>query len=319
MLVETISQHAPVSRRVGRLRGGGLPPRRRSGPFPSAEVRAYCFTAAGARAMRGALGEKIGEGGFSEVYAWAPGQVVKLFKRGVSQQLSQHEAQKTRAIFAAGAPAPDVLDEVTLEGRFGIVLQRLDGPTLLQLSRSGAMTTAQTGAVLASLSMAIHRVSPPREALFLRDWLGALQLSGGMVPEPIATGILALIERLRPGDGLCHGDLHPGNVIMTAEGPRVVDWTSAVRAPAAFDLACTHVILVEVTPAFTHDPERPRAYNRMAQSDYARLSGTSQAALTTAMEPYVPIACVIQLLWGTQGALRAQLIQRIEACLASGD
>ena len=35
--------------------------------------------------MQGSLGEKIGEGAFSEAYAWAPGQVVKLFKPGVSQ------------------------------------------------------------------------------------------------------------------------------------------------------------------------------------------------------------------------------------------
>jgi hypothetical protein len=45
----------------------------------------------------------------------------------------------TRAAFAAGVPAPEVLDEVALEGRFGIVLPRLDGPTLLQLLRTGAM------------------------------------------------------------------------------------------------------------------------------------------------------------------------------------
>src|SRR5258705_8585195 len=32
--------------------------------------------------MQGSLGEKIGEGAFSEAYAWAPGQVVKLFKAG---------------------------------------------------------------------------------------------------------------------------------------------------------------------------------------------------------------------------------------------
>jgi hypothetical protein len=35
---------------------------------------------------------------------------------------------------------PEVFGEVTLDGRFGIVLQRLDGPTLLQLSRTGAVT-----------------------------------------------------------------------------------------------------------------------------------------------------------------------------------
>ena len=99
--------------------------------------------------MRGSLGEKIGEGAFSDVHAWTPGQVVKLFKAGVPQRLSRLEARVTRAVFAAGAPAPEVFDEVTLEGRFGVVLQRLDGPTLLQLLRSGAMTPEQTGAILA--------------------------------------------------------------------------------------------------------------------------------------------------------------------------
>ena len=86
-----------------------------------------------------------------------------------------------------------------------------------------------------------------------------MRLSGGMVPKHIATGILTLIERLRPGDGLCHGDLHPGNVIMTADGPRLVDWTGAVRAPAAFDLACGHIVLTELAPEVVDDPERPRA------------------------------------------------------------
>ena len=95
--------------------------------------------------MRGSLGEKIGEGGSADIHAWAPGQVVKLFKpaRG-RQRLSRHEAQMTRA----GLPVPEVFDEVTLEGRFGIVLSRLDGPTLLQLLRPRAMTPEQRHRVL---------------------------------------------------------------------------------------------------------------------------------------------------------------------------
>jgi hypothetical protein len=71
---------------------------------------------------------------------------VKLFKAGLPRRLSRHEARMTRAVFAAGGPAPEVLDEVTLEGRFGIVLPRLDGPTLLQLYRRGAITFEQAGA-----------------------------------------------------------------------------------------------------------------------------------------------------------------------------
>ena len=32
--------------------------------------------------MRGSLGEKINQGGTADIHAWAPGQVVKLFKEG---------------------------------------------------------------------------------------------------------------------------------------------------------------------------------------------------------------------------------------------
>jgi hypothetical protein len=37
--------------------------------------------------MRGSLGEKIGEGCSADIHAWAPGQVVKLFKPGGERRL----------------------------------------------------------------------------------------------------------------------------------------------------------------------------------------------------------------------------------------
>ncbi|WP_271500136.1 phosphotransferase [Bradyrhizobium sp. CCBAU 11357] len=119
----------------------------------------------------------------------------------------------------------------------------------------------------------------------------------------------------RPGDELCHCDLHTDNVIMTADGPRLIDWTLAVRAPAAYDLACCHVSLSEIAPERVDNPQRPRAINAAAQSEYARLAGTSQATLTAAMEPYLPIARARILLGGVFPALREWLIQRIEVAV----
>jgi Ser/Thr protein kinase RdoA (MazF antagonist) len=270
--------------------------------------------------MRGSLGEKIGEGFFAEVHAWAPGQAVKLSKPGVPRRVSRHEARMTRAVFAAGGPAPEVLDEVTLDGRYGIVLPRLDGPTLLQHYRSGAMTFAQAGAILAALCISVHKTPPPPDVLSLRDWMdGTLRLSGGALPSHVATGVPALIERLSPGDGLCHGDLHPGNVIMTTEGPKLIDWGSAVRAPAAFELARCHISLSEIAPEGSDNPERPRAVNAALQSEYARLAGMSPAALTAAIEPYLPIACVSILPGVAVPAQRERLIQRVETSLRPED
>jgi hypothetical protein len=269
--------------------------------------------------MRGSLGEKIGEGAFADVHAWAPGQVVKLFKAGVPQRIASHEARMTRAAFAAGAP--EVLGEVTLEGRFGIVLPRLDGPTLLHLSRTGAMKPEQVGSILATLAISVHKTPPPPDVLCLRVWMDlSLRDSGDRVPKHIGAGILTLIDRLSPGDGLCHCDLHPGNVIVTADGPRLIDWFGMVRAPAAFDLAVSHILLSELAPQLIDDPERPRAYNAVLQSEYARLAGMSQAALTVATKPYLPIVRVFALLAGGCGpAQRERLIRRVEAALPSED
>src|ERR1700750_2083178 len=138
--------------------------------------------------MQGSLGEKIGEGAFSEAYAWAPGQVVKLFKAGVSHQLGRHEARMIRAVLATGLPVPEVFGEVTLDGRFGIVLQRIDGPTLWQLSRTGAGTFEQAGANVAALAMSVHKTPPPPEVISMRVYMeNELRFDDGKVPKHIAT------------------------------------------------------------------------------------------------------------------------------------
>ena len=45
--------------------------------------------------MRGSLGEKVNQGGTADIHAWAPGQVVKLFKEGFPPRLGQQEARMT--------------------------------------------------------------------------------------------------------------------------------------------------------------------------------------------------------------------------------
>lgn len=269
--------------------------------------------------MAGSLGEKIGQGAVSDVHAWAPGQVVKLFKAGHPQRLAAWEARMTRAAHAAGLPAPEVFDEVTLGSRFGVVLSRFDGPTLRELSQTRAMTSEQVGVVLAALAATVHQSPPPRQVISLRDHMTAfLRASGETLPAHVTNGIIPLLDRLPPSDGLCHGDLHSSNVIMTPEGPRLIDWTGAIRAPAAHDLATSHVLLSEFIHPSIVDPERLLGVYAALQTEYARLTGTNTGGLAAAVEAYVPIVCFNALLGGAwTGVLRERMIQRVEAAIAA--
>ncbi len=106
---------------------------------------------------------------------------------------------------------------------------------------------------------------------------------------------------------------------MAAEGPRLVDWVSAMRGPAVLELEFLPVILSELGPEVADNPERPRVTNAAAQSEYARLAGMSLAEQTAAMEPYLPIVRTFAVLGNAVPALRGRLIQHIEAALRSED
>jgi tRNA A-37 threonylcarbamoyl transferase component Bud32 len=269
--------------------------------------------------MRETLGEKIGEGATADVHAWAQGQVLKLFKTHISPRFARHEARMTRAAFAAGAPAPKVLDEVTIEGRSGFVMPRFEGPTLRELLLTQAVTPEQMGTLLATLYIAVHKTPALPDVPSLRDWMGVWSRQPGcMLPKDIASGVLALIERLPPGDVLCHTDLHGHNVIMTADGPRIIDWAGALRADAVIDIGRAHVSLSEIVPEDA-DPAMLRTINKALQSEYARLAGISPAELTTKMEPYLPILRALVILQRRPMTLaqRERLIQRIAAALLS--
>ena len=126
------------------------------------------------------------------------------------------------------------------------------------------------------------------------------------------------VDRLQhPGDGLCHGDIHPGNVIMTADGPRLIDWTFSIRAPAAFDHGHFHINLTELALDVTDNPQRPLAVHAAEQSEYARLSGISLAELKQTTETWLPIAIVryFLLMGGPTSERWQRMMLRAEAAL----
>jgi thiamine kinase-like enzyme len=46
-----------------------------------------------------------------------------------------------------------------------------------------------------------------------------------------------------PGGRVLHLDLHPGNVMLTAAGPVVIDWSNVAAGPAAADVAMAWLII----------------------------------------------------------------------------
>jgi hypothetical protein len=248
------------------------------------------------------LGAKLASGAGADIFAWGEGQVVKLFKPGTSEGMAQYEAWVTANAFTAGAPAPEVLGLIDAEGRPGIVFPRYDGPTLASLMLGGQLSWPDGGAIMAGLYHRLHAGAYRTSLLTFRAWVafcvGRLRAAG--IPDDVLRKAQSVAERLPDSGPLCHGDLHASNIIMTAGGPRLVDWISALNADPMLDVARCHLTLTMLVPdADDHEPGRQA--DAAFMSEYARLADTTNDALADAMAPYMCVMAAMRMMESRSG------------------
>jgi len=176
-------------------------------------------------------GELLGRGGSSEVFAFGPGRVLKLFWPKYAYA-AKMEARKASAVWRAGVRAPAVHGLVELQGRPGIVYERIDGPLLFARLAGGEAEVREVGRQLAELHAEIHR----HEVADLEDLVGELERAFESLSDPERSAARARLARVPRGKALYHGDFHPGNVILGAE-PVAIDWVNAFSSHPAFDVA----------------------------------------------------------------------------------
>lgn len=61
--------------------------------------------------------------------------------------------------------------------------------------------------------------------------------------EDLRKKALDRLDQLPDGQSICHGDYHPENVLITRQGPVVIDWMTACSGSPWADVARTSLIL----------------------------------------------------------------------------
>jgi aminoglycoside phosphotransferase (APT) family kinase protein len=163
----------------------------------------------------------------------------------------------TPAVRAAGGPDDGL-------GRAFMVMDLANGAPLLSgLTGVGAIVSAvrtlgRLPEVLASTMARLHAIDPQpiRDQLDEADeapstiggLLGRLEREAARYQRAdLADAARWLLEHPLPAapDVVCHGDLHPFNLLVSAERFTVLDWSNCMLAPRSHDVAFTSFTLAE--------------------------------------------------------------------------
>jgi aminoglycoside phosphotransferase (APT) family kinase protein len=159
-------------------------------------------------------GRLLGSGRANDVYEIDEAWVLRRSREGRGDATA--EGAVMEFVRRHGYPVPRV--RTADSTRTDLVMERLHGPTMLEAFSAGQIDASETGDVLARLLRQLHTVP----------------------------------ARYSPTARVLHLDLHPDNVILTADGPRVIDWTDAEEGDPGLDWGISAMILAQV--AVTDEP-----------------------------------------------------------------
>jgi thiamine kinase len=197
----------------------------------------------------------VAEGREAIVYLQDDGTVVKVLREGIDPELAQREADVCGLLTAMGQSAPVVHGVVDVDGRPGLVMDRVDGTNLLGALEANPLRVLTAARVLGDVHARLHEVRAPSELPELHQALGDRIRAAPPLPAHLRGVALSVLEQLPTGDRLCHSDFHLGNMLGTWKEPVVIDWAHAVRGDPMSDVARTdllhrHGALPPGTPRF---------------------------------------------------------------------
>lgn len=185
-------------------------------------------------------GRPVGFGRSADVYDLGRGRVLRRYHDRARS--ARYEADAMAWARAHGVPVPEVFD---VDGP-DIVMEKVDGPTMLADVARRPWRLPRHAAALARLHEQVHAVPG-------QEWMRAPFGEGG---------------------ALLHLDLHPENVLLSARGPVLIDWEGAGRGPAEADLALGWVVVaLSQVPGSVWRQAMGRAFQRLFADAVLRHAG----------------------------------------------
>jgi aminoglycoside phosphotransferase (APT) family kinase protein len=157
-------------------------------------------------------GPLIAQGRAADVFDYGDGLVLRRYR---TDHDCVYEAAVMQHVRAHGYPAPEV---VTVAGR-DLVMERIDGPTMLRDISSRPWRLFRHAATLAGLQKRLHDIPAP-------DWLHTKHAGGTTI---------------------VHLDLHPDNVMLAPSGPVVIDWSNAGLGDPDVEVADLWLVMATAT------------------------------------------------------------------------
>lgn len=166
---------------------------------------------------------------------------IKVFDEDYSKADVLNEALNQARIEETGLNIPKIKEVMTIDGKWAIVLEYIEGKTLSSLIEENPDKKEEYLELLVDLQLEVHKKSAPMLNK-LKDKMSR-KIDQTTLDATTRYDLHTRLNAMPKHTKVCHGDFNPSNIIITDEGKAyIIDWAHATQGNASADAARTYLL-----------------------------------------------------------------------------
>ncbi len=168
-------------------------------------------------------------------------KAIKVFDTNYSKADILNEALNQARVEETGISMPKVIEVTTVDGKWAIVSDFIEGNTLADLMDQHPEKIDEYLDMFVDLQMSVHEKKAPLLNK-LKDKMNK-KISETSLDATTRYELHTRLESMPKHKKVCHGDFNPSNIIVSVDGtPYIIDWSHATQGNASADVARTYLL-----------------------------------------------------------------------------
>ena len=166
---------------------------------------------------------------------------IKVFDEGYSKADVMNEALNIARIEETGLNIPKLRDVMTVDGKWAIVIDYVEGKTLDRLMEENPDRLDEYLDMFVDLQRTVLEKRCPLLTK-LRDKMNR-KIHSADLDISTQYDLHTRLEGMPRHNKVCHGDFNPSNIIISSDGtPFIIDWAHVTQGNASADVARTYLL-----------------------------------------------------------------------------
>lgn len=179
----------------------------------------------------------MARGGEADIYDAGDGKILRVLRKPAGERWEK-EQKLYPLLESRGISVPHCFGFTEVGGKSAELVEKIDGKDML-----AAIGAWQSMKKLSELQREVSSVELGEDFGSFDGLFRHFASQPAELSQALHDFSVGIFEKLPKGNQLCHGDFHPGNVLVRDGRFYIIDWMNAYRGNRLADVANTYILM----------------------------------------------------------------------------